>query len=175
MESKHMEHQWYAIYTKHNAETTLRECIANYSQLHALHYETFLPFRHEVKQWRDRTKIKKLPLFRNYLFVKHDDHGFYKIKSMKGFCDYVRFGQSPSMIPNQQMEMIKKVAEFQTAEHCQASQLTKGKKVKICRGALAGYEGVLLENQHKHTVAIEIKSLKLCLNVQMPADDVMCL
>lgn len=170
-----MEQHWYAIYTKNNAEKTLLACISHFSQLHALPYETFLPLRNEIKQWRDRTNIKKLPLFKNYLFVKHDDNAFHKIKTMKGFCDYVRFGLSPSMIPDQQMEMIKKVAEFQTAEHCQPSKLTKGKKVKICRGALAGYEGVLLENQHKHTVAIEIQSLKLCLNVQMPADDVMCL
>jgi transcriptional antiterminator RfaH len=173
MGSKHMEQHWYAIYTKYNAEKTLRECIENYSQLNALQYETFLPFRHEIKQWRDRTKVKKLPLFRNYLFVKHDDNAFYKIKTMKGFCDYVRFGLAPSTIPTQQMEMIKKVANFHAGENCHTSHLVKGQKVKICRGSLAGYEGVLRENQHNHTVAIEIKSLKLCLNVHMPADDVL--
>ncbi|MGL1957289.1 MAG: UpxY family transcription antiterminator [Colwellia sp.] len=170
-----MEQHWYAIYTKHNAEKTLRECIAHYSQLNALSYETFLPFRHEIKQWRDRTKVKKLPLFSNYLFVKHDDNAFHKIKTMKGFCDYVRFGLTPSTIPLQQMEMIKKVAEFQAGKNCSTSQFVKGKKVKICRGTLAGFEGILLENSNNHTVALEIKSLKLCLNVQMPADDVMCL
>lgn len=170
-----MEQHWYAIYTKHNAEKTLRECITQYSRLNALPYETFLPFRNEVKQWRDRTKVKKLPLFRNYLFVKHDDNAFHQIKTMKGFCDYVRFGLTPSTIPAQQMAMIKKIAEFQTGEHCQTGQLVKGKKVKICRGTLAGFEGTLIENQTKHSVAIEIKSLKLCLNVKMPADDVVCL
>lgn len=170
-----MEQHWYAIYTKHNGEKTLRECIANYSKLNALNYETYLPFRKEIKQWRDRTKVKMLPLFRNYLFVKHDDDAFHKIKTMKGFCDYVRFGLTPSTIPAQQMDLIKKVAQYQTGEYKQPSQLVKGKKVKVCRGSLAGYEGVLLENQHNHTVAIEIKSLKLCLNVHMPAEDVLCL
>ena len=151
------------------------DCIVDYSQQRALPYETFLPFRQEIKQWRDRTKVKTLPLFKNYLFVKHDDNAFYKIKTMKGFYDYVRFGLLPSTIPDQQMEMIKKIAEFQAGKQCQTGQLVKGKAVKICRGALSGYEGTLLENQHNHIVAIEVKSLKLCLNVQMPADDVVCI
>lgn len=169
---EHMKAHWYAIYTKHNAEKTLLACISNYSQLNALNYETYLPFRKEIKQWRDRTKVKRLPLFRNYLFVKHDDNAFYKIKTMKGFCDYVRFGLTPSVIPTQQMEIIKKVAEYQADEHCRTSKLIKGKKVKVCRGALSGYEGVLLEDQSKNTLAIEVKSLKLCLNIQVPVTDV---
>lgn len=167
-----MELHWYAIYTKHNAEQTLRECILNYSQRNALNYETYLPLREEVKQWRDRKKINKLPLFKNYLFVKHDDNAFFKIKTMKGFCEYIRFGSTPSTIPLQQMEIIKKVVEFQAGKNCQASKLVKGKKVKICRGALAGFEGVLLENQSNSTLAIEVKSLKLCLKVQVPVADV---
>jgi len=172
MEHRKMELHWYAIYTKHNAEQTLRECILNYSQRNALHYETYLPLREEVKKWRDRIKVKKLPLFRNYLFVKHDDNAFYKIKTMKGFCDYIRFGSTPSTIPLQQMEIIKKVVEYQAGEYCQASKLVKGKNVEICRGALTGFEGVLLEDQSNNTLAIEVKSLKLCLNVQVPVTDV---
>lgn len=167
-----MEQYWYVIYTKHNSEKALRECISNYSQRNALNYETYLPFRIEVKQWRDRTKVRKLPLFRNYLFVKHDDNAFYKIKTMKGFCDYVRFGLTPTRIPAQQMDIIKKVAEYQRGKHCLTSKLRKGKKVKIFRGALAGVDGVLREDQSNNTVAIEIESLKLCLSVQVPITDV---
>jgi hypothetical protein len=50
--------------------------------------------------------------------------------------------------------------------------LRKGKKVKIFRGALAGVDGVLREDQSNNTVAIEIESLKLCLSVQVPITDV---
>lgn len=167
-----MEHHWYAIYTNHHAENNLRASIENYSKYHTLNYETYLPFREEIKQWRDRKIVKKLPLFRNYLFVKHDDNGFYKIKTMPGFCDYVRIGATPTIIPETQMNMIKKVAEYQVDEHCQQSKLRKGKRVKICRGALVGYEGVLCEDQDNHIVAIAIKSLKLCLSVKMHAADV---
>jgi transcriptional antiterminator RfaH len=172
-----MQLHWYAIYTKFNSEQILRECILNYSQRNALNYETYLPLTKEVKKWRDRVNVKKLPLFKNYLFVKHDDNGFYNIKTMKGFCDYVRFGSTPSTIPLEQMETIKKVVEHQKDECCQPStldksKLVKGEKVKINNGALAGVEGVLLDGAKKNTLAIEIKGLKLYLNVQVAATDV---
>ncbi|MBL4940588.1 MAG: UpxY family transcription antiterminator [Colwellia sp.] len=167
-----MNLHWYAIYTKHNAEQALQACILNYSQRNALNYETYLPLYEEVKKWRDRIKIKKVPYFRNYLFVKHDDNAFYKIKTMKGFCNYIRCGSTPSTIPHQQMDIIKKVVDHPTGEYCQASKLIKGKKVKVCCGALAGVEGILLENKSNNTLAIEVKSLQLCLNVQVAVTDV---
>ncbi|MEW6982671.1 transcription termination/antitermination protein NusG [Colwelliaceae bacterium 6471] len=167
-----MNLHWYAIYTKHNAEQTLQQCITNYSERYALNYETYLPLREHVTKWRDRNSIKKLPLFRNYLFVKHDDNGFYKIKTMKGFCDYIRFGSNPSTIPSKQMEIIQKVVAHQAGKYCQSSSFVKGKKVKICRGPLAGYEGVLQEEQHSNMLAIEVKSLKLFLNVHVAVTDV---
>lgn len=172
MERRYMTQHWYAIYTKHNAEQILREGIVNYSERNALNYETYLPLREDVKKWRDRIKVRKLPLFRNYLFVKHDDNGFHKIKNMKGFCDYIRLGSMPSTIPLKQMELIKKVVEHQEGEYCQPSKLVKGKKVKICCGDLAGFEGVLLADQSHHTLAIEVKSLQLFLNVNVAITDV---
>ncbi len=167
-----MELNWYAIYTKHNTEEVLRECILQHSQRNNLAYETYLPLREEIKKWRDRIKVKKLPLFRNYLFVKHDDNAFHKIKNMKGFCDYIRFGSAPSIIPPEQMDIIKKVVQYQKGKCCQSHKLVRGKRVKICRGVLAGFEGVLLEDQMTDMLAIEIKSLKLFLHVQVPMSDV---
>lgn len=172
MDSLSTNSKWYAIYTNHNAEQTLNNCIISFSKQHDLAYETFLPLQAETKRWRDRTKIVKKPLFRNYLFVKHDDSGFCKVKNMKGFCSYVRTGVTPSVIPAQQMEIIKNVASHQTGEAIEVKALTKGKKVKVYRGAFAGYEGILLENQKNKQLAIEIKSLKLFVSVRLPADDV---
>lgn len=164
--------KWYAIYTNYNAEQTLDGCIKNFSKQHELDYETYLPLQAETKRWQDRTKVVKKPLFRNYLFVKHDDNAFSKVKNMKGFCSYVRTGIKPSVIPTPQMDIIKKVASYQTGSMVELKALTKGKKVKVCRGAFAGYEGVLMENQNNKQLAIEIKSLKLYVSVLLPAGDV---
>jgi len=167
-----MNHNWYAIYTKKNAEDTLRACIENYSHLNDLHYKTYLPLRQEVKQWSDRRKVRISPLFNNYLFVKHDDNGFSKIKNMPGFSYYIRFGSTPSIIPEKQMALIKDVISYQQNTFCLAHKLAKGDAVKICKGALAGYEGILLKDQTSPKLAIEVKSLKLFLNVEVSMTDV---
>jgi transcriptional antiterminator RfaH len=161
---------WYAIYTKHNSEQALQKCISDYSQINGLNYATYLPLREEVKQWRDRTRIKKVPLFRNYIFVRHDDNAFHQIVKMKGVCDYVRFGPQPSKISTEQMEMIQKVVKHQSDIYSPPSKFVKGTKVEITKGALAGYQGVLLEDQSNNNLAVEIKSLKLFFNIKVPKD-----
>lgn len=170
-ESKEMTLHWYAIYTKHNSEKELQKCISDYSRVNGLNYETYLPLREEIKSWRDRTRIKKVPLFRNYIFVRHDDNGFHKIIRMKGFCDYIRFGPQPSKIPLPQMDMIKKVVGQQSGEYTPPSKQVKGEKIKIHHGALAGYYGILLEDESNNNLAVEIKSLKLFLHVKIPEKD----
>ena len=169
-----MAENWYSIYTHCNAEAILQNSIARYSEMNTVNYETFLPLQVERKQWKDRVKVRKVPLFRNYLFVKHDDGGFHKIKTMKGFQNYVCTGTNPSIIPEYEIDMVRSIANFRADQTARTSPLATGRKVKICRGALAGYRGILIENQRNSTVAISIKSLNLCLSIRMPADHVMC-
>jgi len=167
-----MNQNWYAIYTKFNAEEKLCSLIQNYSKQHALNYQTYLPLRSEIKKWSDRTKLVKSPLFSNYLFVRHDDRGFSKIKSMPGFSFYIRFGSTPSVIPEKQMTLIKDVVLNQQNTYCLPHKMIKGDVVRICKGALSGYEGILVKDQNSHKLAIEIKSLKLFLNVEISINDV---
>ena len=170
--TKKMNQNWYAIYTKYNAEETLRTCIENYSRLNDLNYQTYLPLRQEIKQWSDRRKVSTSPLFNNYLFTRHDDEGFSKIKNMPGFSYYIRFGSQPSIIPEQEMVLIKAVISYQQNTFCLPHKLAKGDAVKICKGALAGYEGILLKDQSSPKLAIAVKSLKLFLNVEVSMTDV---
>ena len=162
---------WYALYTKHNAEQTVQECILSFSQSNSLNYETYLPIRKEVKKWGDRMKVVQVPLFKNYLFVKHDDNAFHHIIKMKGVCDYIRFGPKPSKIPKEQMEMIKKVIQLQSSQLAPSNKFVKGKKVEITKGPLAGYSGILLEDQKNNNLSVEIKSLKLFFDVKVPVND----
>jgi len=163
---------WYAIYTKYNAEKKLSDCILNHSNKYELNYQTYLPLSITDKQWSDRSKQVHKPLFSNYLFVKHDQCGFYYLKSMPGFSYYVRFGAMPTIIPEQQMELIRQVVSYQKNTYTLPKKLVKGDVVKICKGALAGYQGVLLQDQQNHMIAIEIKSLQIFLNVHISITDV---
>ena len=154
---------------KGNEEQKLRDCILTFSREHALPYETFLPLTTEIKQWSDRKKVRKIPLFKNYLFVKHDTKGFHQIKKMPGFGNYIRFGQYPSVIPQAQISMIETIVEHHQPVVCKP--LVQGDKVRICHGPLADCEGILVADQRQNKVAIEVKNLGQCLQIIVPTKD----
>lgn len=170
-----MNHQWYAIYTKTNAEIKLRDSINAYSQQHNKDYETYLPMTTATKKWSDRTIRRPAVLFKNYLFVKHDDSGFGQIKKMPGFMFYVQFGQSPSVIPPNQVNLIRQITENFDEIDCCPAKLAVGDRVKVCKGPLANMEGRLVESRSNSKVAIEIKRLQQCVQVVIPRNDLVLL
>lgn len=171
-ENVEMEQKWYVIYTKRDAETELRDQILTYSQENLKSYQAWVPLTIETKQWSDRKKRKQVPLFRNYLFVKHDVNGFEKIRSMHGFTEYVRFGKYPSVMPEIEISKIKTILDNHANVSCKPKNLVKGVKVRIRTGALANYEGILVEDQRNSKVAIEIKNLQQYLHVNIPISNV---
>ena len=157
---------------KTNAELKLRDNIVRYCDENNINYEIYLPITIQVKQWSDRQVTKKIPLFRNYIFVKHDDGGFDAIKKLPGFSNYIRFGRYPSIIPEQQITLIESILNHQQKVVSQPTTLVKGEPVMITKGPFVGNTGFLLEDQRQTKVAIEIRHLKQCLHVIIPLEHV---
>lgn len=167
-----MKNNWYVIYTKSSCETSLHDFIVEFNEGGSQPYEAYLPTTSEIKQWSDRKKEKVIPLFKNYLFVKHDDSGFQNIKKMPGFSDYIRFGPYPTVMPEDQIDMIKKALEVDKAVTCKPRSFHRGQRVVICKGPMAGYEGILIKDQENLKVAIEIKYLDQCLHVNVSLNNI---
>ncbi len=167
-ENRDMTSNWYAIYTKSNSELKLQNCIKDFSLSNKLDYETYLPLKREVEVKSNLVTSKEVPLFRNYLFVKHDDNAFQHIIKMKGVCDYVRFGPQPSKIPAKQIEMIKVIVTCYPNSTITSKSAIRGKKIKITNGPLAGYQAVLLESHMNNSFALEVKGLQLFFNLKVP-------
>ncbi|MFT4908280.1 MAG: transcriptional antiterminator RfaH [Oleispira sp.] len=167
-----MSENWYAIYTKRHYEKKFCENVLGLIQQMEFYGETYLPLRIEEAQWSDRKKRKSVPLFNNYVFVKHDDNGFDKLKKMPGFCEYVRFSQYPAVIPEEQIEMIKNISSSDRNVSSGSMTLMQGDKVRISKGPMKDYEGTLVENQGSSKVAIEIKNFSQCLLVNVAIDNI---
>lgn len=170
-ENRDMTSSWYAIYTKSKSEIKLQNCISDFSLSNNLNYETYLPLKHEIKTRNHKVSVRKVPLFTNYLFVKHDDNAFQHIIKMKGVCHYVRFGPHPSKIPVEQIEMIKVIVNCYPDTVITSNSSVKGTKVKINNGPLAGYQAILLDGDVSNNLALEVKGLQLYFNVKVPALD----
>ena len=162
---------WYAVYTKRHYEQKLFDCITKLNDELDLECEAYLPTIVEETQWSDRKKKKRVPLFKNYVFVKHDDNGFEKIKRLPGFCNYVRFAVSPAILKQEQIGMIKSALEHHKVS-ISSLKLMQGEKVRICKGPMSNYEGTLIEDQNSSKVAIEVKHFNQCLLINVAHDHV---
>lgn len=168
-----MSEGWYVVYTKRFQESKLEEYFMAFSSSRSLNYQSYLPLTNEVKTWSDRKKVKKVPLFNNYLFIKHDESGFQNIKKMPGFVEYVRFGKYPSLVPEQQIMMVKAVLEADSFATSKARSLVKGEKVRIIKGPMEGMEGELIKDQLNLKVAIEVTYLERSLQVSVPINNIL--
>lgn len=157
-EQKH----WYAVYTHANAEKKLLHNITQ-KQLNG-----YLPMRQEIRQWSDRKKIILMPLFKSYLFVCVDTEGLHRVKVQPGFSHYISFGGYPTVIPPQQITMMKAVVQNFQQVKITATRLVSGDKVNIFKGVLAGYDAVLTEDQGNKKVALAINKLGQSLLISVP-------
>jgi transcriptional antiterminator RfaH len=174
-EGQNMNYNWYVIYTKPDTEIILRDCICQYDEENDLGFEVYLPMTTEAKQWSDRVKTRQTVLFKQYIFVKHDDNGFHAIKKMPGFGYYLQFGQFPCIVPSEQIEMIRAAQRCDRFVTCQPKRLIRGARVRILKGALADYEGILIDDPDSNKVAIEVSKLNQCVQIRIDQENLILL
>jgi transcription antitermination factor NusG len=157
---------WYAVYTHANAEQKLLQRLTEGL------LDGYLPSQRVIKQWSDRSKTVIVPVFKSYLFVFVDVVGLHRVKMLAGFSHYISFGGYPTVIPQQQIDLMKAVIEQSQGVTIKATKLVSGDKVNIFKGALAGYDGVLTQDQGNKKVALAITKLGQSMLVSVPLDHI---
>ena len=159
---------WYALYTKFRHEFKVSQ------DLETSTIKTYLPVRNQVRQWCDRQKNIKVPLFYCYTFVNcfMDKVNYYNILNTKGVVDVVGSSwPNLSKIPNQQIESIKRALESRLAVTV-LNELKKGDKVRIKSGPLKGIDGILIKkNPKKSFIVISLEYMNRSLEVEIDSDD----
>ena len=155
---------WYVVYTNPNAEKKLLLAVSK------LNLTAYLPLREEIKQWSDRRKKITVPVFKSYLFIHLDLAGIHTVKALPACVDFIRFGGYPTIMPDAEMQLLKAVMAASNSAQTRPTHLVKGDRVKLFKGTLAGYEGVLCEDPQGKKVAIEISKLNMSLMLDVPLE-----
>lgn len=158
-----MKPQWYVFYTYPKAEKVVNNIL-----LH-MKYESFLPMRGTIRTWKNRqTKKIYTPLFPGYIFVRADERTLYDILQVPKVCSLIKFGNKPCFIPDEDIDGIKRMVELEydiSVEHC----LNEGEYVRITQGALAGFQGILVQKKGKCRFGIQLKGINQTVNVNVNA------
>jgi transcription antitermination factor NusG len=163
--SDYLEARWYAAYTCANHEKRVRE------QLERRSVESFLPVYETVRRWKDRRVQLEMPLFPGYVFVHLVLRDRLSVLQTPSVVRLVGFGDQPAALPDQEIEALKKglSSGVRAEPH---PYLTKGRRVRLKSGPLAGMQGILLRRRGNFRVVIAIDLIQRAVAVDADAADV---
>lgn len=150
---------WYAIYTKSRSEKKLS------SQLTILGIENYLPLKRELRKWSDRDKWVEVPAINCYLFINIEPNQKELLYKQSHFVSFVRSFGTPAIIPDYQMEIMRKAIGSDDQFSLEASIPTIGQRIKLLTAPLEGVEGVIIRTSGKGKIVITIENSGLSLVV----------
>ncbi len=165
--STQLVYRWHAIYTRSKYEKRV------YNLLLEHNIESFLPLVRTVKQWSDRKKKVTEPLVKSYVFVKVSEKEYYDAVNIGGAVCYVRFEGKAAVIPEWQIETMKKILETETSFELTTEKFAPGEQVLIKVGAMAGYQGeVIRTTKGDRKLILRIGELGFAMELELGLDKV---
>ncbi len=157
-----MEH-WYAIYTRPRHEKKVYEALVQKN------ITAFLPLITQTRQWKDRKKKVDLPLFNSYLFVHIDYKNRFDVLQTKGVVKIVNFNGVPAVVPDWQIESLRKMLEF--PERIRLEHYMKpGEVVEIIEGPFKGLRGMVKQIKNETRLIISIEGIMQSVSVDIERD-----
>ena len=159
---------WYLIYSKPRQERLALENLKRQG------YEAYLPL---IRQ-RRRRKVQYLtmvePMFPRYLFVhlSTEDENWGPIRSTIGVTHLVRFGNAPARVPDDLIATLTAQEDAEGIQELPKAELKRGEKVRIVKGAMAGYEAIYNAQTGKERVVLLLEIVGRSAPVEIGADSI---
>lgn len=167
MNSKNVDKNWFAFYTKSNHERRVAEKISSKN------IEVYVPTILSLRRWSDRIKKISVPLFRNYVLLKCTEKERLLVIRTEGVVRCVMSQGKPAIIPEQQISNIKKILEIEKENIEVQNSFIKGERVIISSGPFVGVEGrVFFDEQNEKKLVITIEALNRSIIVTLPKESV---
>ena len=147
------EMKWFIFYLRPRSEKLV------YNLLRNLSYEVFFPTIQSLRIWKNRQrKMITVPLFPNYMFVYTYEHELYNIRCLPRVASFVSCDGKPATISGQEIAGVKQMLGLDKTITVETTFI-KGEPVRIVSGPLAGYEGVLIQQNGRTRFAIRLEAI----------------
>ena len=156
--------RWYAVYTKPRWEKRLEK------ELKERGIEVFLPKCENMKPWSDRLKKVVEPLFPSYIFVKVVyGKSYLPVLDATGAVAFVKSESRPVIVQERQIESIKRLMTLGEDFEVASNAFAEGDIVQINSGKFKGIEGIVLREQGRRKLLIQIDAIGQGVKVDIPA------
>jgi transcription antitermination factor NusG len=162
--ARYCEARWYAAYTSANHEKRVSE------QLGVREVEHFLPLYASLRRWKDRRVKLALPLFPGYVFVRTALLSRLQVLQVSGVVRLVGFDGSPAALPEDEIEALRTSLRdgLRAEPH---PYLTKGRRVRVLAGPLAGLTGILLRRKSGARFVVSVDLIQRSVAVELSEAD----
>jgi transcription antitermination factor NusG len=156
--------QWFALSTKPCHESAAATLLRQKS------VDSLLPLYTAVRQWSDRKKKIRLPVFPGYVFSRFDFKRRAAILSTPGIRSIVAFGGIPAPVSEYEIASLKIMIESKLPLEPWPF-LKTGDRVRVAFGPLKGCGGILIRGA-KWRVVVGIELLQRSVSVEIPRDSI---
>lgn len=146
------ERLWHVVYTIPKAERKVALSIDD------LGLESYLPLHTVVRQWSDRKKKLRVPVFPNYVFVKVDTRTRAHLYSIKEVVRFVSISKTPVIVREEEILAIKKALDY-AEDVVPEDYFQEGTKMRITKGQFAGLEGFIVRRNNNARLLVRIDGL----------------
>jgi transcriptional antiterminator NusG len=156
---------WFALYTTSRHEKRVAEHLVQRE------IEHFLPLYRSKRKWKDGSRVTlDLPLFAGYLFVRIGRSLRGKVLEVPGTVALVTgTGGEPATLPDATILALRSGLQEREAEP--HPLLTFGQRARICSGAFAGFEGVVVRQKSLCRVVLTMENIMRSFSVELPVED----
>ena len=158
-------YQWFALYTKARAEKKVCE------ELRKRGLEAYLPLRRELRQWSDRKKWVEIPVISSYIFVHIPMADYLRVFETKGIVSYVAHKGKAVIIPDREIEAMKRTVGSNLTFNVETSAIQKGQTVTIASGPLKGVTGEVVDVRGAKKLFLKISHIGYTLVVTLDEDE----
>jgi transcriptional antiterminator RfaH len=148
-----MSKLWMAVYTKPRSEKKVAE------RLEKAGIEVYCPLQMVIKQWSDRKKKVKIPVFPSYVFVHIEESERLTVLSDVGVMNFVFWLGKPAVIREEEIEVIKEYLERRNN-----NVEVVGDEVLITHGIFEGTKGKIKHLFDNKTVLV-IESIGITITI----------
>lgn len=158
--------KWYALYTKPRAEKKVLEQFRN------LGIEAYLPLNRELRRWSDRKRWIEVPVISSYIFISIPESEYRRVFEVKGIVGYVCHKGEAVVIPDHEIEAMRKTVENKLDFSIQVGRIQKGQTITITSGPLKGVTGVVTNIKGTRKLYLHISHIGYSLVVDLHSDTV---
>jgi transcription antitermination factor NusG len=154
---------WYAVRVRARAEERIAALIG--ARSHGVYLPTYI----EKRQYSDRVKKARVPLFTGYVFCSLDIRYRLTILTVPGVLGFVSFEGEPTPVrENELSALVTALASGLGVHPCK--YLKAGDRALVVVGPMRGVEGVLAREKGQDRLIISVHLLQRSVAVEVERD-----